>query len=401
MNLLPDFFRGSTAFAIFVLTSLPAFAAGTTYPLAGTQQDRCFDDKGAIRGYDACPTPGKPFYGQDTNRPGPKAAYRDDNDGTITDLVTGLTWTKEIGPKVTLAEAQAKAETMVIGGYDNWRLPTIKELYSLVDFRGTSSTDPQLVRPYIDSSVFDFKYGDVSRGDQPTDVQTWSSTEYTGALKEHKRAVFAVNFADGTIKAYPLQDTRGKPMKMYVRFVHGQGTYGKNKFEEILGGLVEDKATGLLWQRYDDGKKRTWQEALSYCEGLYLAGHAEWHLPNAKELQSIVDYSRSPKATGTSALSLVFGITDPKAYFWTSTTHLEGDGTRPPVGSMALYVAFGEARSWALSPDGKKSILVDTHGAGAVLSEPKAGDPDDFPKGLPPDDDDVHIKNYVRCVIKQ
>lgn len=37
---------------------------------------------------------------------------------------------------------------------------------------------------------------------------------------------------------------------------------------------------------------RTWQNALKYCEGLALAGHTDWRLPNVRELLSIVDYGR-------------------------------------------------------------------------------------------------------------
>ena len=36
------------------------------------------------------------------------------------------------------------------------------------------------------------------------------------------------------------------------------------------------------------------RDALAYCESLTLAGHADWRLPSAKELQSIVDYTHAP-----------------------------------------------------------------------------------------------------------
>ena len=32
-----------------------------------------------------------------------------------------------------------------------------------------------------------------------------------------------------------------------------------------------------------------WEDALSYAENLELAGYSDWRLPNAKELQSIVE----------------------------------------------------------------------------------------------------------------
>jgi hypothetical protein len=60
-------------------------------------------------------------------------------------------------------------------------------------------------------------------------------------------------------------------------------------------GTVTDTVTGLTWQQGDaqnDDGGRTWQAALSYCEGLSLAGHNDWRLPNYRELASLVDYTR-------------------------------------------------------------------------------------------------------------
>lgn len=50
-------------------------------------------------------------------------------------------------------------------------------------------------------------------------------------------------------------------------------------------------------------------------------------------------------------------------YFWSSTTHLDGNNPY----SSAVYVAFGEAQGVM---DGK---LMDVHGAGAQRSDPKVG----------------------------
>ncbi len=96
-----------------------------------------------------------------------------------------------------------------------------------------------------------------------------------------------------------------------------------------------------------------------------------------KELQSIVDYTRNDPAIDTS----VFTQKDREAWFWSSTTH--GDHVR-----QATYVCFGKCDS----VDG-----VDTHGAGAQRSDPKSGDPDDWPP-MGGQRDDVRIYNCARCV---
>ncbi|KJU83017.1 protein containing DUF1566, partial [Candidatus Magnetobacterium bavaricum] len=63
-------------------------------------------------------------------------SYKNNGDGTITDLKTGLMWQKTPGTKKTWTEASNGAATLNLGGYTDWRLPSIKELYSLIEFSG-------------------------------------------------------------------------------------------------------------------------------------------------------------------------------------------------------------------------------------------------------------------------
>lgn len=58
-------------------------------------------------------------------------------------------------------------------------------------------------------------------------------------------------------------------------------------------GAVTDTVTGLVWQQAGDNQKRNLEGAISYCEGLTLAGFSDWHLPDVMELKSITDDNRS------------------------------------------------------------------------------------------------------------
>ena len=49
-------------------------------------------------------------------------------------------------------------------------------------------------------------------------------------------------------------------------------------------------------------------------------------------------------------------------------------------------------------PTGGDYILFDVHGAGAQRSDPKSGDPADYPYGHGPQGDVIRIFNYVRAV---
>jgi Protein of unknown function (DUF1566) len=406
-----------------LLTAIPLPASARLNPIVDTGQDQCFDNQVRI----PCPALGQPFFGQDAQHPKHPASYRDHGDGTITDRVTGLMWAKAPTEPITWAEATAAAKRSHLGGYADWRLPSIKELYSLIDYRGGFTGNPATSKPYINTRVFSFSYargnglGDAAQGSRPIDVQEWSSTRYVGKTMGRDDTVFGVNFADGRIKGYPLMDPRAQmttPNRLKVRLVRG-AAYGENDFG-VEGEMVADRATGLIWQRADDGKVRTWQEALQYCQALNLdnhnldnhsldnhslndrrlGNHRHWRLPNAKELQSIVDYHRIP------AIASAFQLSQPSAYFWTSTTHLEGpppaSAARRPfstTGGLAVYIAFGPALGYVEMPPGAGQIqLVDVHGAGAQRSDPKQGDPADFPIGFGPQGDDIRIRNYVRCV---
>ncbi len=241
-----------------------ALAAGPAlpYPIVDTAQDRCFSNTQEI----AYPQPGQPFYGQDAQYQGLAPAYRDNGDGTVSDANTGLMWVKtpDLSRKATYAEAVAGAAACRVGGYDDWRLPTIKELYSLMDFRGYSGDTVAESKPYLDTRYFDFVYGDLSPGERLIDAQYWSATEYVGTTMNDDATVFGVNFADGRIKGYPklrAADRRRGADTSSATCAATRST-ARNDFVDNGDGTVTDRATGLMWTKRDSGKAMDWQAAL-------------------------------------------------------------------------------------------------------------------------------------------
>jgi len=390
--------------------ALPA-AAGPGYPIVDTAQERCYDARKEIR----YPAPGAPFSGQDAQYAGNAPDCVDNGDGTVTDRVTGLMWQQDPGPKRTFKQAVAGAKACRLGGHADWRLPTIKELYSLILFCGTDPSPDGAgaarETPFLDASRFRFTYGDPARGERIIDAQYVSATRYRGTTMGGEETVFGVNFADGRIKGYGLRDPRGRGEKtFFVLYVRGNPAYGRNDFHDNGDGTVTDRATGLTWMKQDSGHLKAgprgdgrldWQEALAWAEGLKLAGHDDWRLPNAKELQSIVDYSRCPAATRSPAIDPVFEVSSLEneagqrdwPFYWTSTTHASRAG-----GSAAVYLAFGEAPGWMPDHRGGGVRFLDVHGAGAQRSDPKEGDPAAFPRGRGPQGDVIRIYNFARCV---
>lgn len=370
-------------------------SSARTYPIVDTAQAECYDNTRTI----PAPKSAGNFYGQDAQYADNPPKYQANRDGTVSDLVTGLMWLQSPGNKKTFQEAKADAKTCKVGGYSDWRLPSIKELYSLILFSGldVGPQESAKARPFIDTRYFHFQYGDAGKGERVIDAQYWSSTEYQGVTMGRAPTVFGVNFADGRIKGYPRDRGRqGTLNQQFTLYVRGNPRYGVNDFVNNGDGTITDRATGLTWQQADSGKGMNWQDALAYAENLTLAGQQDWRLPNAKELQSIIDYNRSPSKTNSAAISPLFKITSIQnedkqvdyPWFWTSTTHASAAGRN----DAAIYFAFGRATGFM------HGQWMDVHGAGAQRSDPKAGNPASFPHGRGPQGDAVRILNFVRCM---
>ena len=409
---------------------------GTTqgWFVVDTMQSNCYNTNAVI----AAPSAGQPYYGQDAQFFGNQSGYTVSGDNkTVFDNNTRLTWMRS--PNLTLTPPVktdrmtngaipawvAKVNTTNWGGYSDWRLPTLKELYSLFDCRGTDpggyqGSDTSVLTPFINTNYFLFAWGNTAIGERLIDQQYASSTTFIlNPSESGYQKDFGVNFSDGRIKGYDMTDTKSGLLKtFYVQLVRGGTNYGVNSFTNNGDGTVTDLATGLMWPRADNGFGVLWSNALARVQAMnasnYL-GHNDWRMPNVKELQSIVNYSNAPDYNGLPAIDTNYFTctvitneagTNDFPYYWTSTTH-GGYSTSNTGGSDADYVAFGRALGW---PTNK---WVDVHGAGAQRSDPKTGPPYSFPaiiyyvtnnsvvyKGYSfgPQGDAVRSFNFVRLV---
>ena len=108
-------------------------------------------------------------------------------------------------------------------------------------------------------------------------------------------------------------------------------------------GTVTDNRTGLMWKKCSEPDTTTgcggahnaysWTSALAQCAGLtYPAGsYADWRLPNALELFTIVKQEgAAPFIDQTAFPGTVSG------YYWTSTTYVPST-----TGAMSVYFVSG------------------------------------------------------------
>ena len=337
-----------TIFMVLLLTPM-MFASVLASPVPDTGQTKCYDNSQEI----TCPSLGQNFYGQDGSYDINTQSYTklDENGNDlppeatewvmVRDNVTGLIWeVKEDKDDVQNYSNTNDADntytwydgvsgtpgdgtdtldfinalnTEQFGGYSDWRLPTVKELSSLVD----SSIPPG---PTINTDYF------------PNTVSSnyWSSTTYA----PNSNYAWDVDFNDGEVWG------RGKSGDDHVRAVRGGQCGPFGKYIDNGDGTVTDTETGLMWEvKTDDGGPRdkdnyyTWEQALSYCKNLSLAGYNDWRLPNRNELQSIVDYERY-----NPSIDPIFSYTVSNVY-WSSTTYADYPGS-------AQDVYFSEGNVW-------------------------------------------------------
>ncbi len=116
----------------------------------------------------------------------PTPRFTDNGDGTATDRLTGLTWTKDgslyFGQWLGALDT---CNSYSVGDLDDWRMPNIRELESLLDYEQVSPMLP-LGHPFTN----------IQLGDP-----YWSST--TNAYFDTYHDAFAVDMNSGLLRAWP------------------------------------------------------------------------------------------------------------------------------------------------------------------------------------------------------
>ncbi len=98
-----------------------------------------------------------------------------------------------------------------------------------------------------------------------------------------------------------------------ISFCHTDVAFAVDSFMDNSDTIYDTK-TRLTWQKDDGGETlRTWEEALAFCEDLYLGDYADWRLPNIRELITIVDV-----VAFNPAINPVFQCRS--SPYWSSTT---------------------------------------------------------------------------------
>ncbi|MBF0566971.1 MAG: DUF1566 domain-containing protein [Nitrospirae bacterium] len=297
-------------------------ASGSKIACAGTRQD------GDIKAGVAWPNP----------------RFTDNGDQTMTDKLTGLAWAKDAGtPTKGSCTGGAMAWTNALDyvaclntanylGHNDWRLPNINELESLVNaeqsypnqWLGTQGYANVQSNWYWSSTTFAY-WNDyawiVYMGNGYVDGIVKSNNSYVWPVRAGQSGSFGNSaiWATGQTQSYHSGDDGA---------IKTGAVWPSPRFIDNGDGTVMDNLTGLTWTKNANlaGTYKTWQQALDYVASMNTGagtyGHTDWRMPNRKELRGLADYSKY-------SASLLAGnpFTNVQAsYYWSSTSNANNTG---------------------------------------------------------------------------
>lgn len=292
-----------------LLTCLLLPGPGHAFTLPDSGQTSCFDDAQQI----TCPTAkSDAYYGQDGNFLSAPMSYTDNGDGTVTDNNTGLTWQQTPDRSgLTWANATTYCTNLRTGDHTDWRLPSRREIATLVSFnRDSPSLAYLLEMPNMEESF-------------------WTATTYVVDTTQ----AYALSQGDDYIELH-AKDTSATSLA--TRCVRGDALPAFAPSDD--GQTITDTTTGLMWEKNFSNTQIYWKDALAYCSSLTTGDHTDWRVPNITELYTLLD-----DTTSNPALPAGFGQVSGAPILWSGTSLFYA-----PQYAMVMGVADeGRSFRWA------------------------------------------------------
>jgi len=257
----------------------------------------------------------------------------------VRDNLTGLIWSRDANPAgfpLTWAEALDFVEGLGRenhGGRSDWRLPTRRELASLISF---AHKNPALPVGHPFTNVFPGWYWTGTTSARNPNYAWYVHTEGGRMFYGAKSGLSLVWPVCGSSPILPATgqsiafDSKGRDAQARI------GVKWPSPRFSVDPEIVMDRLTGLAWSRSADlaPGETGWERAFAVAARLdreRLGGMSGWRLPTINELESLVDASAH-----TPALPADHPFTDVQDGYWSST-----NSALEPDWSMVLYLARG------------------------------------------------------------
>jgi hypothetical protein len=345
----------TVALSIILTVNLSGWSASESgqdkfYPinLGQTGQTACYDEIGLEISCESTGQDGGIQSGFKWSEPRFRAGTGVEAD-CVTDNLTGLMWVKQPDSSARLdgttwEEALEYAEGLTLCGHDDWRLPNINELASLINdqtavfsrimwYNTNGFTNVQMSCPYASSTTLS---GDT--------YSAWVLGATAGAVHDFPKegigmrgfCVWPVRAGDGkksdffegdaalAALAAPVRVPQTGQHKSYEQRDDGEFRKGvKWPSQRFVAGTdgasdcILDNLTGLMWTK-DGDRFDTWQGALDTADALDLCGYTDWRIPNKAELRTLINYREANNAAWLNSNG--FSNVQPD-FYWTSTTY--------------------------------------------------------------------------------
>ncbi len=275
------------------------------------------------------------------------------------------------------------AETYL--GFNDWRMPNVIEMLSLVD-HGRANPALPLNHPF--TNVADWYFTATTRTD--LSIYGWSLNLQSGAIdstgfKFETNPVVKCRFlavrvgSAGTVQLPQTGQTRS-----YAPRDDGALRSGIQaptpRFMAVGDGTVRDRLTGLMWPQSGPmgSPGVTWANAFAFLADMNSSvrtnfGHVDWRLPNRLEALSLIDRSQVSPALSPDhpfASGIDYSI-------WTSSTS-SSDTTKawyvsPAFGTSLAALKSGTAFTWPVRADSTPLSGHAIRGCALQGGEPLAG----------------------------
>ena len=261
----------------------------------------------------------------------------------VTDNLTDLMWVRTPDDTArTWADALTYANGLTLCGHDDWRLPNVNELESLVNAE-VANISLWLNMQGFSNVLADYYWSSSTCAD---------SADCSWVVSMNMGNVYT-SFRTSANRVLPVRDAGAAPSPLAKTgqttcygatgsIIDCAGTGQDGEFQKGAAwpsprfsfsndGTIRDNLTGLLWLEdigcvNPQGQLEDWLNALDSANRLNTgecglsdgSSEGEWRIPNRKELRSLINYEEANSATWLNGLGLINVVPDG---YWSSSTY--------------------------------------------------------------------------------
>jgi hypothetical protein len=272
----------------------------------------------------------------------PNPRFTDNGNGTITDNMTGLMWTKNAnlkGSQVKWADALSylsstiNSTTSPVGSYSDWRIPNIFELMSIIDLSGNN---PLLLTnagfTNVQTSGYAYFTSTVPISSTVSTYTIWFEPFSLASISRTPSSIYDYAFVwtvRGNSSIVPKTGASNNTISGTDGVSRAGVEWPNTRFFDNGDGTITDDMTNLTWYAApftSDGNGRTWSNVLSDVTNLNTVnsgsgtkGHNDWRMPNLNEIKTLSQFGQSYSPWLSS-----YGFSCGNHIIWVSTSKSSG-----------------------------------------------------------------------------